>query len=598
MKKYLFIASIFVVNLSHAQRFQRYYLPPAGVVGSDVLTSGVDNTATTGAAAVGFYSTTVAGAVQRQVRFVRINDDGSALSNRSIRLRNNVNAAYEDAYATSMAPRIVAGTQNYTAAGRVGTAGPDALFMNLNNTGTPGNIRRFTFGAGSSDESTCIRPSTFYADNFYMCGNTTPANVVSPYSKNFFLICTNGLGVVQRAISYSYALTTATGAPIYASASSVVEDPVNNVVWVVGQAVEINPTGATKSGLLVKINGLNGNLLNAYTYGFSAGANGRIEGFKAIRRLSTNKYIVLGTMNNLPAGGAGIGAGAAGDVLINFDLLGAAPVIMWQKGYNFNTGTAASVAPINGKDVIELKEVTGATSLMVCGKYPNGNQKAIFKVDAAGLHMANSLYEAGKTGDLFALAQTGDVRYPDEVLGFGTSPNGNTNKSYIVKALPGLATVTSASCLQQTLSKYEVALNLSPVSLNHQRSSGTSTAMVYTSTTFISDFCVVEPAAPPREAVANASNDNISTSLDFRKMDIFPNPSQSEASVSIRIQTNENEAQVEIIDFMGRNIRTETIKLEANQQIFNLPIADLKTGSYVIRVKNQEGIRTQRLSKN
>ena len=599
MKKYLLIASIFVGNISQAQRFQRYYLPPAGVAGSDVLTSGVDNSATTGAAAVGFYSTTVAGAVQRQVRFVRINDDGSAPNNRSIRLRNTVNAAYEDAYATSMAPRIVAGTQNYTAAGRVGTAGPDALFMNLNNTGTPGNIRRFTFGAGSSDESTCIRPSTFYADNFYMCGNTTPANVVSPYSKNFFLICTNGFGVVQRAISYSYALTNAlTGAQIYASASSVVEDPVNNVVWVVGQAVEINAAGATKSGLLVKINGLNGTLLNAYTYGVSAGANGRIEGFKAIRRLSTNKYIVLGTMNNLPAGGAGIGAGVAGDVLINFDLLGAAPVIMWQKGYNFNTGAAASIAPINGKDVIELREVTGATSIMVCGKYPNGNQKAIFKVDAAGVHMANSLYEAGKTGDLFGLAQTGDVRYPDEVLGFGTSPNGNYTKSYIVKALPSLATVTSASCLQQTLSKYEVALNLSPVSLNHQRSSGTSTAMVYTSTTFISDFCVVEPAAPPREAVANASNDNISTGLDFRKMEIFPNPSQSETSVSIRIQTNENEAQVEIIDFMGRNIRTETIKLEANQQVFNLPIADLKTGSYIIRVKNQEGIRTQRLAKN
>ena len=598
MKKYLLIASIFVGNISQAQRFQRYYLPPAGVAGSDVLTSGVDNSATTGAAAVGFYSTTGAGAVQRQVRFVRINDDGSALSNRSIRLRNTVNAAYEDAYATSMAPRILAGTQNYTAAGRVGTVGPDALFMNLNNTGTPGNIRRFTFGAGSSDESTCIRPSTFYADNFYMCGNTTPANVVSPYSKNFFLICTNGLGVVQRAISYSYALTTATGAPIYASASSVVEDPVNNVVWVVGQAVEINAAGATKSGLLVKINGLNGTLLNAYTYGVSAGANGRIEGFKAIRRLSTNKYIVLGSMNSLPGGGAGIGAGVAGDVLINFDLLGAAPVIMWQKGYNFNTGAAASIAPINGKDVIELKEVTGATSLMVCGKYPNGNQKAIFKVDAAGVHMANSLYEAGKTGDLFGLAQTGDARYADEVLGFGTSPNGNYTKSYIVKALPSLATVTTASCPQQTLSKYEVALNLSPVSLKNQRTSGTSTAMVYTSTTFISDFCVVEPAAPPREAVANTSNDNISTGLDYRKMEIFPNPSQSEASVSIRIQTNENEAQVEIIDFMGRNIRTETIKLEANQQIFNLPIADLKTGSYVIRVKNQEGIRTQRLLKN
>jgi hypothetical protein len=404
---------------------------------------------------------------------------------------------------------------------------------------------------------------------------------------------------VQRLISYSYALTNPlTLAPIYASASSVVEDPINNVVWVVGQAVEINSTGATKSGLLVKINGLNGNILNAYTYGLSAGANGRIEGFKAIRRLSTKKFIVLGTMNNLPAGGAGIGAGVAGDVLINFDLLGAAPVIMWQKGYNFNTGAAASVAPINGKDVIELKEVTGATSLMVCGKYPNGNQKAIFKVGAAGLHMANSLYEAGKTGDLFALAQTGDVRYPDEVLGFGTSPNGNSTKSYIVKALPSLATVTSTSCPQQTLSKYEVALNLAPVSLNHQRSSGTSTAMVYTSTTFISDFCVVEPAAPPREAVANASNDNISASLDFRKMEIFPNPSQSEASVSIRIQTNESEAQVEIIDFMGRNIRTETVKLESDQQIFNLPIADLKTGSYVIRVKNQEGIRTQRLLKN
>jgi len=600
MKKYLLIATIFVGNLSQAQRFQRYYLPPVGVAGSDVLTSGVDNSANTGAAAVGFYSSTVAGAVQRQVRFVGIQDDGSAPINRSINLRRSTTAGYEDAYANSMAPRILANSQNYTAAGRVGTTGPDALFMNFNIDGMPGNVIRFTFGTGSTDESTCIRPSAVYADNFYMCGNTTPANVVSSYSKNFFLICTNGLGAVQRAINYSYDLKTATGAPIYASASSVVEDPTSNVVWVVGQAVEINAAGvATKSGLLVKINGLNGTLLNAYTYGLSSGTNGRIEGFKAIRRLSTNKFIVLGSMNILPAGGAGIGAGVSGDALINFDLLGAAPVIMWQKGYNFNTGTAASIAAINGKDVIELKEVTGASSLLVCGKYSNGNQKAIFKVDAAGLHMANSLYESGKAGDLFALAQTGDAKYADEVLGFGTSPNGNYTKSYIVKALPSLATVTTANCLQKSLSNYEIALNLTPASLTSVKTIGTFTPMVYTTTTFISDFCIVEPVVLLREAVANASNDIISTtSLDFRKMDIFPNPSQSETSVSIRIQTNENEAQVEIIDFMGRNIRTETIKLEANQQVFNLPIVDLKTGSYIIRVKNQEGIRTQRFLKN
>ena len=592
MKKLFFTILMLSPAFSQAQRFQRYYQPPVGLSGSDVLTTGIDNVTISGGAAAGYFQPTSF----RSLRFVRFDDAGAALINQRYDLRTSANLPIEASYATSMTSRISAGVQSYTVTGQVGSGSTrDALFMQIATTGTAGSVRRFSFGTGSVDEGTCIRPSSLYADNFYMCGNTTPANATTTYPWNFFLVCTNGSGTVQRGIVYSYNLVTATGAPLYTSASALVEDPANNVVWIVGQAIQ-NPTAAgapIKSGLLVKINGTNGNLMNAYLYDQSIGANGRVEGFKAIRKLSDQKFIVLGSMNFLPSGGTSIGAGLAGDVLIKFDLLGAAPIITWQKGYNFNTGTAASIAPLSGKDVIEVQD--GATSsYWVCGKYPSGNQKAVFRVDALGNHLGNSIYEAGKFGDLFAMAQTNDPRYPVGVLAFGSSPSGNFTRSYIMKALPTLVTVSSASCPQRTLSKYEVPLNLTRTFPNSQRATGTTSIITATSSTFSSDFCAIEPNIVARESATEETSEAKPVTTDFRAMTIYPNPVTTENEIHISIQTEATNVDVEILDIMGRKIQIEKVSLENSRNEFTLNLADIKSGQYLLRVTTHEGVRSLR----
>jgi hypothetical protein len=595
MKKYLIIASIFIGNLSQAQRFQHYYAPSAGLIGNDVLTTGIDNVVGTGAAAAGYFNSAVGGT--NQVRAVKVADDGSPIFNQVYTLRNTPISPSETNSASSMTSRVVAGVQNYAIVGKVGST-PDALFMNVNDVGAATNIVRYNFGAGSKTEATCIRPSSFFLDNFYICGNTTPANIASAYSRDFFLNRVTGAGAI--AISNKYSLTTTTGAAIYTSANSVIEIPGTSTVFIVGQAVQISLAGvATKSGLLVKIDGNTGNLLNAYTYGLQNGGNGRIEGFKAIRKQANGKYMVLGNMNILPAGGVGIGSGQKGDVLISFDLTAAVPTIIWQKGYNFNTGLAASIAPINGTDLFEVVESTGAISYVVSGKYVYLKEKSVFKVDQLGVHQANNRYETGKSGDLFALAKTGDAMYLDAVLGFGTSPNGNYTMSYIEKSLPSLATIASAACNQTGMSKYEVVLNILRTPLIGSKVSGTSSPMVYQMSSFSNTFCIKEPfivGGGNRQSVAEQFESE-GVTKDFHHMSLFPNPSASQNEINVEIQTNELEAVVEILDHLGR-IQTSQKILVEKAGTFTLPVSQLKNGNYFVRVKTGEGIRTQRLLKN
>lgn len=588
-----------------AQRFQRYYLPPATLFGNDVLTSGVDNTVIAGAAASGHFSESAAGVIQRRVRFVRINDDGSPAVNLSYRLMNTATSPTVDAYSNSMAGRVysLGGVpQNYVLAGRVGTgSSADALFMALNSAGTVANTVRYTFGTGSVDEGTCIRQATAFGDQFYMCGHSTPANLTSANPKNVVVMRLNAAGGIQFCSSYTL-LGSNTGT-LYASATSLAEDPTptNKVVWVVGKVVEtVASTGvSTSSGLLAKVDGTTGTMLNVYVYGNIPGTTARIEGFKSIRRTAAGKFILLGTMNSLPGAATALGAGARGDVLMHLDLSGAAPVSIWQRAYNFNNSTAATVGNFSGTDVIEMKEVNGTLSFLVSGQYSVSKEKAVFKVDNNGNHLANTLYESGKVGIINGMAQTSDAKYPDELLGFGTSPNGNYSQSYIVKALPSLVTVTTTGCFQKSLKKYEVSINIYPTSLTNTRFSGTPTPMVTLSSQFNTSYCALEPTiAGVREAVDGVQSEIESDVLDFSKIAIYPNPSLNENSVQIRIETSQSEAIAEVLDFMGRRVKTGSYQIQAGAASFSLPTADLKSGNYLIRVRTEEGTRTARLLKN
>jgi len=125
---------------------------------------------------------------------------------------------------------------------------------------------------------------------------------------------------------------------------------------------------------------------------------------------------------------------------------------------------------------------------------------------------------------------------------------------------------------------------------------GTITTNQAQTSSHLDAICAVEVVAGGvREAVS--SEDEINQP-DFKRLSMYPNPSNGSETLTLEINTLLNEAQVEVIDMMGRKILSETKTFEAGNATISLAINSLQKGNFLIRVVNAEGIRVQRFSKD
>jgi len=592
MKKSILLPALLLAALStEAQRFQRYYTPTLANPGAEELRSGTDNSLIPGTAAVGAFQPSVG---FRSARFVRLNDDGSPAVNLSIQVRATAAAPVEFCEANSVTERLLPTStipQNYAVVGRVGSGGStDALFFSANSGGAISAVRRLNFGASSVDEARCVRNAPNNPDRFLICGNTVQA--ATPTFSNVFLSMVSGTG--GMSYSRAFRITTANNLRISVTGVSMATDAANRIVWVVGKGTSISGTVTTNYGMLMKFDETTGNLLATYSYSPTNVFATRIQEFKSIIRLSTGEFMILGSVSALP--GTGLGAGVSGDILMKMNLAGAAPVNVFQRVYNFNMGAAGTAAQIKGNEVIEFPNTFGSPMYAVCGSFAFNGNKATYMVDNLGTPVSANLYETIVTGNLFSIVRSNDAFLASNLVSFGSGINGLNNRSYATKMDMGLGTITTPSCPMSPLSKYDQPVVANSTLCRQAGYTGTITTNQAQTSSHLNALCALEGVVVGgREAVSSEEEIN---QPDFKRLSMYPNPSNGSETLTLEINTLLNEAQVEVIDMMGRKILSETKTFEAGNASITLAINNLQKGNFLIRVVNAEGIRIQRFSKN
>jgi len=592
MKKSILLPALLLAALStEAQRFQRYFTPTTVNPGSEELRSGTDNSLMPGTAAVGYFQPT---AGFRTARFVRLNDNGSPAVNLSIQVKATAASPVEDCYANSVTERLLPTAiipQNYAVAGRVGTgASIDALFFSANSAGTISTVNRINFGVGSQDEARCVRNAPNNPDKFLICGTTVEA--AAPYNSNVFLSLVSGTGALTYARAFK--ITNANNLRFNVTGVSMATDAANKLVWVVGKGSSISGGVTTNYGMLMKFDENTGNLLATYNYSTTNVAATKIQEFKSIIRLSSGEFMILGSVNAV--GGVGLGTGISGDILMKMNLAGAAPANVFQKVYNFNMGAAGTAAQINGNEIVEFPNTVGSPMYAVCGSFAYNGNKATYMVDNLGNPVSANLYETAVKGNLFSIIRSNDAVLASNLVSFGSGISGLNYRSYASKMDMGLGTITTPSCPMTSINKYTQTVVANSTLCRQAGYTGTITANVAQTSSHLDALCALESVAGGiREAVSSEEEIN---QPDFRRLSMYPNPSNGSETLTLEINTLLNEAQVEVIDMMGRKILSETKTFEAGNASITLAINNLQKGNFLIRVVNAEGIRVQRFSKD
>ena len=217
-------------------------------------------------------------------------------------------------------------------------------------------------------------------------------------------------------------------------------------------------------------------------------------------------------------------------------------------------------------------------------------------VDNLGNPVSANLYETVVTGNLFSIIRSNDAVLANNLVAFGSGISGLNNRSYASKMDMTLGTITTPSCPMSSINKYTQTVTANPTVCTQSGYTGTITSNVSQTSSHLDALCALEVVAGGvREAVSSEEEIN---QPDFKRLSMYPNPSNGSETLTLEINTLLNEAQVEVIDMTGRKILSETRTFEAGNASITLAINSLQKGNFLIRVVNAEGIRVQRFSKD
>lgn len=76
---------------------------------------------------------------------------------------------------------------------------------------------------------------------------------------------------------------------------------------------------------------------------------------------------------------------------------------------------------------------------------------------------------------------------------------------------------------------------------------------------------------------------NIKVAVNLARINIYPNP----VSNTLKIQFNStvtSAATLQILDITGRNLKTETFKLSAGENVLNMNVGELQKGNYLLKI--------------
>ncbi len=84
------------------------------------------------------------------------------------------------------------------------------------------------------------------------------------------------------------------------------------------------------------------------------------------------------------------------------------------------------------------------------------------------------------------------------------------------------------------------------------------------------------------------------TALQFYVEAVYPNPTRNDVNISFTTNTSEL-LNIEIYDLSGKLIKSESMNVSAGAQILNVNLSGINSGLYLIQLKGQNEVVTQRL---
>jgi len=232
-----------------------------------------------------------------------------------------------------------------------------------------------------------------------------------------------------------------------------------------------------------------------------------------------------------------------------------------------------------------------------------------YVIENAGQVATDAIFSVASTGDvhqgqdvsilLYQITDNGDTQFDDDdvsVVGFGSYSFTDEPGGQAVSA-PLLNFEGDTAVALEEGAEYLLMVQYTP-----------DMAVVYTGLPYFYDVATVvkngdwflggfgsEVTALVRMRVAD--EDDVTSikepALADNKVQIFPNPVDRELTVQIALDAVSTEVQVEVMDVNGRLIRQQQLDQVQQDQV-RINTSQLSEGTYMVRVRTAEGVRTER----
>jgi hypothetical protein len=87
------------------------------------------------------------------------------------------------------------------------------------------------------------------------------------------------------------------------------------------------------------------------------------------------------------------------------------------------------------------------------------------------------------------------------------------------------------------------------------------------------------------------------TEIVIKDVSVYPNPAYTDLNIQF-YSDNETELQVDIMDYLGKTVRTQTYYMEEGENLLGVPLDNLQAGPYMLLLKTGENVQVHKFVKS
>lgn len=511
----------------------------------------------------------------KNIRFVRVNNAGSVLSNNFYNVTDFTNPALtfdSEGMALAEVSSSTGAGAGYVATGDsrgtspTGVNSQDLLIAQFTAAGALTTGYRVELGG--EEVGTHIIRSRFIPNRFFICGNTTnPNGITRP-----FVVSITG-AVINWACTYN-GFPSSVVAIRNITASKLVEDPNTGNLYVVGSTQGTNTAGlAVLDAMILGVNSATGASLGMVSYDLINGAN---DAFNSIKISPNGNYVIAGTTN----GGTGMNNMFVGEIPANsFGPFVCSTIMV---GTDPNTG---NIMPIEGHDVTSRINTAGIIEHYVFGPgfTSTGIVNWVYRQNCSATAAGTAQYNYGptpfNTGFAIDNANPGIALFSSEDIGFG--PTSCIRRTYYNGANVSL----SCGNLCPNIPPITLLANPLPTQLQVTSVCGFTRHRIK-ATAIAEQFkrCNKTAIACGSNAKTTDTEETIETLAD--NLSVSPNPTTANLQITYSTPTPTTHI-LQVYDMTGRLTLTQTIVSTNGTNSISLNVGTLTNGTYIARLFNQ-----------